>query len=198
MGNNVGNQTDCARYAEVSTVAGTHWTDLGVQPGGAPVIFKLDVDANLTQDGDPYTSIYRNYDQPNVPYCLLFLTEFLIVDSCNISQPDHYVMFDNTTEECLPYGIDVTFSGHLNVNSNVTGFISAENGLIVRTPESPCSDCRSVSDATAGTLQGDYTLKDFYSSACGANTDMCLYEKDGLEYCFEENGLYDIDFTCSP
>ena len=50
---------DCARYAEVSTVAGTHWTDLGVQPGGAPVIFKLDVDANLTQDGDPYTSIYR-------------------------------------------------------------------------------------------------------------------------------------------
>jgi len=204
MGNNVGNQQDCARYAEVSTVAGTNWTDLGVLPGAAPAIFKLDPDTDLSvgrgdfgSASNTYSSIYRNYDRPDALNCLFFLSNSLVVENCNmsVSGPEHTSVWldeEASVVDCFPYGLNANYTVTIGSGPD---FLES-TGLIVRTPEAPCSDCRAVGDAGAGALQGNYTLKDFYTSDCGADTDMCLYEKDGKEYCFQENGLYDIDFTC--
>jgi len=196
QGGNTATAMNCARYVELSTTSGTKFENIGIVAGAAPAVFKLDPDMDLSGT-QHFTAVYRND-----AFGCLFLSGVLsaiTLGNCNpTNTTGNYLLFYkklaefNSTHNCFPYGINEDFDKEFYSLIE----LPAGEGLRISGPEKNCPDCRVISDSRGGNLIGTYELKTFYDAACGSNTDKCLYQMNGAEYCFEENGTYEIDFTC--
>jgi len=197
------NQEDCARYVNVTTF-GRGYENVGIPSDGSPAIFRLDVDVvleNSVETGFPITSLYRH------------ASGGCIVVQDTLGGPDGggLVVFQN---DCTGRVGDFTMNGAAGSVQDLGDpcFLYSKkwyykeedktlgdgkyNTLDFTTPDAQCSACRVITDGRAGQLEGSYALQDHYNYDCGSDTDMCGYEKDGETYCFKENGMYDIDFSC--
>jgi len=198
---NQGNQKDCARYVEVQTT-GSGYENLGITAGGSPAIFTLDADVVLGESkiSMPIVSLYRHasggciwmQDTPGGTY-VVFQND--CTGSPDDFNPDVSVNLISKSGQtlqspCFLYSTNYTKEED---NALADGLI---DDIYFKTPAAPCSACRVINDGGAGQLYGNYVLQDLYNPNCGSDTDMCGYEKDGETYCFQENGMYDIDFSC--
>jgi len=195
---NQGNQEDCARYVVVKTT-GSGYENVGIPSDGSPAIFRLDADVVIgtSTTGYQIVSLYRHASGGCIWIQNAPLGTLVVFQNDCTGSPDDFKMADNVNyvdddlgAPCFRYSTNYT-----KMEVKALGDYLYDN-LLFTTPAAQCSACRVITDGQAGQLEGSYMLQDYYNYDCGSDTDMCGYEKDGETYCFQENGMYDIDFSC--